>query len=196
MWQMGIARPDIFTLSGHTSCVTSVRWGGQGAIYSSSEDRTLIVWNASDGSQRHTLRGHGHWVNAFTLSTELVLRSGANDHTKQAFATPAEAQAYAQCRYDAVLSANGGDERLVSCSDDTTLFMWAPCTSAKPVCRMHGHQDLIFSVMFSPDGTTTASCSQDKSIKLWRARDGKYIGSLRNHVGSVYHVAWSLSFLR
>ena len=57
---------------------------------------------------------------------------------------------------------------------------------------MHGHQDLIFLVMFSPDGTTIASCSQDKSIKLWRARDGKYIGSLRNHVGSVYHVAWSL----
>eukprot|EP00760_Papus_ankaliazontas_P002040 PhM_4_TR10803/c0_g1_i1/m.52610/K14855/RSA4, NLE1; ribosome assembly protein 4 len=192
MWDVSTARPEVKTLSGHTSCVTCVKWGGQGAVYSSSEDRTLIVWNADEGSQRHVLRGHAHWVNRFTLNTELVIRSGAYDHTKQTFETPEAAQAYAKKRYDDVIALSNGEERLVSCSDDTTLFMWAPCVSSKPITRMHGHQDLVFNVMFSPDGTTIASCSQDKSIKLWRARDGKYIESLRNHVGSVYHVTWAL----
>jgi len=192
MWQVGIARPELFTMNGHTACVTCVKWGGQGAIYSSSEDRSLIVWNAEDGTQRHCLRGHGHWVNSFSLSTEIVLRSGANDHTKQSFRTAEEAAAYAKMRYDKVLEANGGEERLVSCSDDHTLYLWAPLKNTKPLQRLTGHQDLIFSVKFSPDGTTIASSAQDKTVKLWRARDGKFLNNLRNHVGAVYHVAWSL----
>lgn len=41
-----------FTLAGHTSTVTCVRWGGggasgnpQGVIYTASQDRTIKLWN-------------------------------------------------------------------------------------------------------------------------------------------------------
>ena len=179
-------------LSGHSACVTCVRWGGGGLVYSSSHDRTLMVWDVESRTVVHTLRGHGHWVNNFALNTELVLRSGAFDHTKKVFGGKLEASEYAKTRYEEVLRTSGGQEKLVSCSDDHTLFLWTPGDSAKPVARMTGHQDLIYSVRFSPDGSTIASASQDKSIKLWRARDGHYMCSLRNHVGAVYHVAWSL----
>ena len=37
-------------LSGHTRCVTCVRWGGEGLIYTSSQDRTIKVWRAKDVS--------------------------------------------------------------------------------------------------------------------------------------------------
>ena len=37
-------------LSGHTHCVTCVRWGGEGLIYTSSQDRTIKVWRAKDVS--------------------------------------------------------------------------------------------------------------------------------------------------
>ncbi len=33
-----------------------------------------------------------------------------------------------------------GDERLVSGSDDFTLYLWNPVKSVKPVIRMTGHQ--------------------------------------------------------
>ena len=32
------------TLSGHAASVTSVKWGGEGLIYTASQDRTVIVW--------------------------------------------------------------------------------------------------------------------------------------------------------
>jgi ribosome assembly protein 4 len=32
------------TLSGHAASVTSVKWGGEGLIYTASQDRTIIVW--------------------------------------------------------------------------------------------------------------------------------------------------------
>lgn len=35
-------------LSGHTHCVTCVQWGGEGLLYTSSQDRTIKVWRAAD----------------------------------------------------------------------------------------------------------------------------------------------------
>ena len=41
----------IRTLSSHTKSVTCIKWGGEGLIYSSSQDRTIKVWRAEDVSR-------------------------------------------------------------------------------------------------------------------------------------------------
>ena len=66
-----------------------------------------------------------------------------------------------------------GPERLVSGSDDFTLFLWHPEQDKKPVSRMTGHQQLINDVRFSPDTRLLASASFDKSVKLWDGKTGK-----------------------
>lgn len=182
----------VYSLSGHQSCVTCVKWGGEDMIYSSSQDRTIIVWDTTTGAPKRQLRGHAHWVNFLALSTDLVIRTGSFDHEDRTFATREERQAHAQKRYDAVVDRFGGSERLVSCSDDNTMFLWEPNTSVAPIGRMTGHQGAVFHIQFSPDGTMIASCSADKSVKLWNALDGKFITTLRGHVAAVYHVSWSL----
>ncbi|KAH9597261.1 NLE protein [Trypanosoma melophagium] len=181
-----------FSLSGHQACVTCVKWGGEDLIYSSSQDRTIIVWDATNGSPRGILRGHAHWVNFVALSTDLVIRTGAFDHEEKRFDSRTEMQQYAETRYQEVVKRLGGYERLVSCSDDNTMFLWSPQQQVTPLGRMTGHQGAIFHIQFSPDGTMIASCSADKSVKLWNASDGKFITTLRGHVAAVYHVSWSL----
>uniref|UniRef100_A0A8C0YTY2 Notchless protein homolog 1 n=2 Tax=Canis lupus familiaris TaxID=9615 RepID=A0A8C0YTY2_CANLF len=182
-------------LTGHTQSVTCLRWGGDGLLYSASQDRTIKVWRAHDGVLCRTLQGHGHWVNTMALSTDYALRTGAFE--------PAEASINAQDlqgslqelkdralrRYNLVRGQ--GPERLVSGSDDFTLFMWSPAEDKKPLARMTGHQALINQVLFSPDSRIIASASFDKSIKLWDGRTGKYLASLRGHVAAVYQIAWS-----
>jgi ribosome assembly protein 4 len=64
-------------------------------------------------------------------------------------------------------------EKLVSGSDDFTMFLWNPETDKKNICRMTGHQQLINDVKFSPDARIIASASFDKSIKLWDGKTGK-----------------------
>uniref|UniRef100_A0A673UP75 Notchless protein homolog 1 n=1 Tax=Suricata suricatta TaxID=37032 RepID=A0A673UP75_SURSU len=182
-------------LTGHTQSVACLRWGGDGLLYSASQDRTIKVWRAHDGVLCRTLQGHGHWVNSMALSTDYALRTGAFE--------PAEASVNAQdlrgslqelkeralSRYNLVRGQ--GPERLVSGSDDFTLFLWSPAEDKKPLARMTGHQALINQVLFSPDSRIIASASFDKSIKLWDGRTGRYLASLRGHVAAVYQIAWS-----
>lgn len=190
VWRVGAASPE-FSLSAHTACVTCVKWGGMDRIYSSSQDRTIIVWDAQTGSAVAQLQGHGHWVNFIALNTDLILRSGAFDHTRQEFSTTQEAAAYSKKRFDAVI-ARAQTERVVSCSDDGTMFLWTPLTTLKHIKRLVGHQAAIFHIAFSPDGTLLASCGNDKSVKLWNGLDGSFICNFRGHVAAVYHVTWSL----
>eukprot|EP00758_Cryptobia_borreli_P003035 Tbor_TRINITY_DN3474_c0_g1::TRINITY_DN3474_c0_g1_i1::g.3761::m.3761/K14855/RSA4, NLE1; ribosome assembly protein 4 len=180
-----------FFLNGHVSCVTCVKWGGEGKIYSSSQDRTIMVWSAENGIAINQLKGHAHWVNFVALNTDLVIRTGYYDHKEQKFDDKAAAQEYAKERYDAVLARCGG-ERLVSCSDDNTMFLWNPSKTCTAISRMTGHQGAVLHIAFSPDGTMIASCGSDKSVKIWNALDGKFLHTFRGHVAAVYHVSWSL----
>nr|KAF6309169.1 notchless-like protein 1 [Pipistrellus kuhlii] len=182
-------------LTGHTQSVTCLRWGGDGLLYSASQDRTVKVWRAHDGVLCRTLQGHGHWVNTMALSTDYALRTGAFEPA-EASVNPQDLQGSLQelkeralNRYNAVRGQ--GPERLVSGSDDFTLFLWSPAEDKKPLARMTGHQALINQVLFSPDSRLVASASFDKSIKLWDGRTGKYLASLRGHVAAVYQIAWS-----
>ncbi len=124
-------------LSGHTAEVTKVIWGGEGLIFSSSKDRTIRAWSASSGKCMRTLTGHAHWVNTLALSTDHALRSSCFDHTQREFATRQEMKDYALEKFKKALGK--GHERLVSGSDDFTLFLWEPFVAKKPLKRMTGH---------------------------------------------------------
>ncbi|KAJ3217315.1 hypothetical protein HDU67_008117 [Dinochytrium kinnereticum] len=182
-------RRIIMTLSQHTAPVMCVKWGGEGLIYSASRDKSIRVWSAKEGKLVRVLEGHAHWVNHLALTTDFALRTGGFDHKRRKFATVEEEHAAAVERYQ---TAKGEKpERLASCSDDFTLFLWEPSTSKKPICRMTGHQQLVNHISFSPDGRVLASASFDKSVKLWDGATGKFIDTLRGHVGAVYQVAFS-----
>jgi ribosome assembly protein 4 len=111
-----------------------------------------------------------------SLSTDFVIRTGAFDHTGYSPVTFEESTKMALDRYRKTRRGAGGDaERLVTGSDDFTMFLWEPEKSTKPVARLTGHQKLINHVCFSPDGRFIASASFDNSVKLWDGRDGKYV---------------------
>jgi ribosome assembly protein 4 len=86
-------------------------------------------------------------------------------------------------RYEKALGGKG--ERLVSASDDCTLYLWEH-PKVKPIVRMTGHQQPVNHVQFSPDGRFIVSASFDKSLRVWDGYNGSFIWVLRGHVGPVY----------
>ena len=179
-------------LSGHKGSVSCVRWGGTGKIYTSSQDKTIKIWSSNEGTLISTLTAHAHWVNHLALSTDFVLRTAFYDHTGTVPSTEAEKVEKARERFEKAASIGGKVvERLVSASDDFTIFLWEPSTSLKPVARLLGHQKQVNHVTFSPNGLTIASAAFDNHVKLWNASDGKFLHSLRGHVGPVYMTSFS-----
>lgn len=185
----------VYTLSGHTDSVESVKWGGEGLIYTASRDRTIKVWGAEDkedtkaGKLVRTLTGHGHRVNALALSSDYTIRTGPFDHNGCGGDTRDEMFEKAKAKYSEIISQ--APERLISGSDDFTLFFWNPTISKHPLKRLTGHQQAVNCISFSPDGRHFASASFDKKVKVWDGRNGNFMSTLTGHVGSVYCVAWS-----
>lgn len=185
------------TMSGHTNAVSCVKWSGSNIIYSGSHDKTIRAWDISArGKCVQVLKSHAHWINHLSLSTDYVLRKGGFDHTSTKSSSkkisPQELRSKALEEYEKAVKIGGKvSERVVTASDDFTMFLWEPLRSSKPICRMTGHQKLVNHVSFSPDGRYIASCAFDNSIKLWDGIRGTFIGTLRGHVAPVYQCAWS-----
>lgn len=75
-----------------------------------------------------TLEGHAHWVNTLALNVDYVLRTGPMQLGSSAN-NPLE---YARMQYESI-----GEEKLVSGSDDFTLFLWKPEKDKKPIGMLY-----------------------------------------------------------
>ncbi|QLE56342.1 hypothetical protein [Nostoc sp. TCL26-01] len=56
--------------------------------------------------------------------------------------------------------------------------------------RLEGHSDIVWGVVYSPDGKLLASASTDRTIKLWTP-DGKLLQTLSGHTSAVTSVSFS-----
>ena len=51
----------------------------------------------------------------------------------------------------------------------------------QPHFHLDSHVTQVWCCCFSPDGSTILSGSDDKTLKLWRTRDGSLINTLNVH---------------
>ncbi|MDP8238596.1 MAG: WD40 repeat domain-containing protein [Candidatus Hatepunaea meridiana] len=78
---------------------------------------------------------------------------------------------------------------LATGGDDYTIRIYSTDTW-ELVHTLKGHSYWVFSVCFSPDGSTLASGSW-KEIKLWRVSDGSEIRKIKGHSSHVFSVCFS-----
>jgi len=78
---------------------------------------------------------------------------------------------------------------LASGSLDDSIKLWDAGTGALKT-TLQGHTSYVWSVAFSPCGSTIASGSRDLSIKLWDAGTGALKTTLQGHTSSVISVAF------
>jgi len=191
VWDVPLKRLET-VLSGHKGSITCIRWGGLGKVYTSSQDKTIKIWDSKNWSCIQTLSSHTHWVNHLALSTDFALRTAFHDHSSDVPDSVEAKIAKAKESFQKAAKVNSRIvERMVSASDDNTMFLWDPANSQKPIARLLGHQKQVNHVTFSPDGAYIASAGFDNHVKLWNARDGKFIATLRGHVGAVYQCCFS-----
>ena len=72
----------------------------------------------------------------------------------------------------------------------STIYLPISFAQETPI-TLNGHTYRIRSISFSPDGTTIASSSDDKTIRLWDADTGAHIRTLTGHEHNVVSVSFS-----
>ncbi len=170
--------PDtlLYTYHGHSSSkkgVNAAVWSHDGKrVASGSDDKTVQVWNAADGGNVYTYRGHSNGVNAVAWSPDgKRLASASDDNTAR------------------VWDATTG-KTIASSSGDKTVQIWDASTS-NLLSTYTGHLLTVKHAAWSPDGKRIASASYDKTVKVWDATTGNNETTYPNHRDAVLDVAWS-----
>lgn len=59
------------------------------------------------------------------------------------------------------------------------------------LAKLEGHNDLIYSVSWSPDGRKLATASADGTVRIWDATSYETIAILKGHTDRVFYIEWS-----
>jgi hypothetical protein len=182
-------------IQGHADAVGSVAFSPDGqSIISGSYDNTVRVWDATTGTEQHTMHGHEDWVRsvAFSPNSQSIV-SGSDDCTVRVWDATTGTERHIMHGHEGwvfsvAFSPDG--QLIVSGSDDCTVRVWDASTGAEQH-TMHGHEGWVRSVAFSPNGQSIASGSKDKTVRVWDATTGTERHIMHGHEHRVYSVAFS-----
>ncbi|HEY9655375.1 MAG TPA: WD40 repeat domain-containing protein, partial [Crinalium sp.] len=174
----------LWVSTGHTSRIWSLSFSANRQwLASGSDDQTARVWNLQ-GDCLHVLKGHTKNVYAVHFSpSHPTLASGSKDtsirlwdvetgkclNVLQGHASGVRCERY---------SPDG--QRLASGDLDGCIQLWSHPPNAKthsfnPELALRGHTtqlDWVRNIVFSPEGDTLVSSTDDGTLRLWNVQDG------------------------
>src|SRR6266436_3519072 len=193
--------------TGHTSRVTAVTWSPGGTqIATASYDKTVRVWDASQGSSIITYRGHWDRVQAVAWSPDgRRIASAGDDGTVQVWeaATGQHVLTYrGHANAVSALAWSPDGRRIASGSEDKSVQVWPPFKDKSSFFSAFlqaprgqfiykGHSGRVNGLGWSPNGLRVASVGSDKSLQVWDSSTGRKYIIYRTTSSGLNSVSWS-----
>jgi WD40 repeat protein/serine/threonine protein kinase len=197
VWDFNRGKPRSLKHAARVLCVAFRPPDGR-LLVSAAGDGTLKFWDPESGQEvRDEVKGHAGEIVGMTFHPDgqLLATVGADEKVRLwdvatgkprfEFATVYRDQARMLRR-----AAFSPDGRLFACGAGSTVKIWDLTTGA-PIRTLEGHEDLVYSVAFSPKGDRLLSVSWDLTVKVWDlAAGGAERFSVRGHASA----AWAVEF--
>eukprot|EP00052_Salpingoeca_macrocollata_P016626 m.134027 g.134027 ORF g.134027 m.134027 type:complete len:482 (+) comp20117_c0_seq3:68-1513(+) len=172
--------------------VTTLDWNSAGTLLATgSYDGAARIWTKT-GELQNRLTGHSgpvfslKWNPSGTLlatssvDCTAVVWDVATGHSRQTFAFHS-----APC-----LDVDWQDDkRFASCSTDKVIFL-CQLGSQVPVRNFKGHEDEVNAVKWDSAGKYLASCSDDRTAKVWQEDKDSAVYTLQ-HSDKIFSLKWS-----
>ncbi|KAJ7272550.1 WD40-repeat-containing domain protein [Mycena haematopus] len=170
--------------------IRSVRFSPDGKFLATgAEDKRIRIWDIAKRSIRAIFDGHQQEIYSLDFSTDgRLIVSGSGDRTVRIWdmedrsmrvlavtpdADPATSSGPANSDAGVTSVAISSDGALVAAGCvDAVVRIWSVASGAL-VEQLRGHQDSVYSVVFTRDGHGIVSGSLDNTLKYWDLRGSK-----------------------
>jgi len=201
IWNINRQSPNL-TLPNHSSIVWNVKFSPDGKMFASAGlDNTVNLWSVA-GKLLFPLKEHKTFVYdvSFSRDSKILASSDAYGNIKlwdtktgRFLRTLREKNTFGEYRIYS-LDFNPAPQSLMIASsgqDDGKVNLWNLKTNDSSETLTPQHQDTVYVVRFSPDGSLLASGSKDNTIMLWNVKSRKLIGTINGHEKPIIDLQFS-----
>jgi len=162
-------------------------------------DRVVRVWDVGDGYVRpkleQTVENHADWVFGVAFSADgKRLFTASRDKTAKVWDLSARESVLTFPEHQAgvfAVAVSTDGKTAASVGQDNQIRFWATSGEGKQIRASGGHGGEIYKVLWQANPPLLATCSADKTVRLWNPDNGGQLRVLTGPTDYVYAVALS-----